>query len=144
MTYLVKHYMRKTIPTIASNKTVLETVHEMLGHGTGFVLVLKNGQFSGIVTEHDVMDKIVAGGKNPIEINAEDIMSSPIITVGPEDDLAEASKLMIEHNIRRLAVVRDGIMYGVLSARDIAKALESYVDGATRDILRLSSSLFSR
>jgi predicted transcriptional regulator len=63
-------------------------------------------------------------------------MSNPLITIDPDASLIEAAKIMDEHKIRRLAVARKGILYGVLTAIDIARNLEGYVESEVRNILR--------
>ena len=144
MSYLVKHYMRKEVPTINSDSTALQAATEMSNQNRGFVVVLKDGQPVGIITEHDFMDKIIVGKKTPSKTTVESIMSSPLIIIDPDLDLVEASKVMIQHNIRRLIVVRDGIIYGSITTRDIVKSLGDYLDTATKDILRWSAPSFSR
>jgi len=63
-------------------------------------------------------------------------MSTPLIEIDPDADLVEAANLMDQHRIRRLAVVRKGILYGVISAIDIAGCLEGYVENEARKIMR--------
>jgi len=55
-------------------------------------------------------------------------MSIPLITIDPDADLAEAAKSMKQHKIRRLAVVKEGVLYGVIQAADISGNLERYLD----------------
>lgn len=64
-----------------------------------------------------------------------EIMSIPLIIIDPDEDLAEAAKIMKKHKIRRLAVVKEGVLHGVLTAADIGRNLESYMDKEMRDIL---------
>ncbi len=63
-------------------------------------------------------------------------MSAPLVTIDPDASLIEAAKIMEEHKIRRLAVAKKGILYGVLTAIDIARNLEGYVESEVRSILR--------
>jgi predicted transcriptional regulator len=62
-------------------------------------------------------------------------MSTPLITIDPNADLTEAAKVMRKHKIRRLAVVKEEAIYGVLTAQDVARNLENYMDKEIRDIL---------
>ncbi|HDM88653.1 MAG TPA: CBS domain-containing protein [Candidatus Bathyarchaeota archaeon] len=89
-----------------------------------------------MVTERDIAYKVAAEGLNPKKVRAKEIMSTPLIEVDPDADLIVAAKIMDEHKIRRLAVVRKGILYGVISALDIARNLEGYVESEVRKILR--------
>lgn len=65
-----------------------------------------------------------------------EIMSMPLITIDPDADLVEAARLMDKYRIRRLAVVKGGILYGILTALDIARHLEGYVESEVRKIIR--------
>lgn len=139
MSYLVKSYMKKDIPTIEHHISVTEAAKAMSKTGRGYIIILKNRQPVGIVTEHDFVNKIIVRELDPAKVSVGEIMSSPIITVDPDEDLLKASEIMHKHNIRRLPVVKDGIIYGVITARDIAQGAISYVDRATREIIRWSS-----
>jgi CBS domain-containing protein len=65
-----------------------------------------------------------------------EIVSTPLITIDPDADLIEAAKIMKQHKIRRLAVAREGVLRGVVTAADIARSLESYLDNEIRNTLR--------
>jgi len=134
--YLVKYYMRREVPTVNENTLVIDAAKTMLKSSRGFLIVLKEGQPAGIVTEHDFVDKIIVGGKEPAKVLVGEIMSSPLITIDPDEDLVKASELMQKHNIRRLPVVKDGIIYGAITTRDISRSLAQYVDRSVRDLMR--------
>lgn len=140
MSFLVKHYMRSEVPTLPENTSVLEAAKVMIKSGRGFIVVLKDGKPTGIVTEHDFVDKIIVDEKAPAKVLVAEIMSSPIITIDPDEDLIKASELMHENNIRRLPVVKDGIIYGAITSRDIARSLSEYVDQSAKELLRWSFS----
>lgn len=139
MSYLVKHYMIKEVPTVIDSATALDAAKAMVDAGRGFILVLKEGGPAGIVTEHDFVNKIIVGKKNPVKVSAVEIMSSPLITVDPDEDLIKASALMHEQGIRPLLVARDSIIYGAITAKDIARSLGKYVDQSVKDLLRWSA-----
>lgn len=80
--------------------------------------------------------KVTGKGLDPKNVKIDEIMSIPLITIDPDADLTEAAKIMKKHKIRRLAVVREGTLQGILTALDIARNLENYVDEEMRDILR--------
>jgi len=141
MSYVVKHYMKKEVPTIANQISVSEAAKAMEKSGNGFLLVLKNGSPVGIVTEHDFVSKVIARDADPKKLTVGDIMSSPLITVDPDEDLLKASELMQKNNIRRLPVVKDGIIYGMVTARDISFHCIDYVNKSVKDILRWAAPL---
>lgn len=136
MAYLVKRYMSKDVPTIGAQAMVAEAAKAMMESKQGFLLVLKEGRPVGIITEHDLAYKVVAVLKDPTEVVVEAIMSTPLITVDPDEDFLMASEIMQKNNIRRLPVVKDGIIYGMVTARDIAQHCRDYLEQSTKDIVR--------
>jgi len=88
------------------------------------------------VTERDFVWKVIAKGFDPSKLKTRDIMSSPVITVDPDADLAKAAELMIEHEIRRLPVAKDEIIYGIIGPWHIVSHFTEYMDEVTRDIIR--------
>ena len=133
--------MNKEVPTIDERATVLEAAKMMVKSTRGFLVVLSEGQPKGIVTERDLVKKVLAEEKDPQNVRVLEVMSSPLVTVDPDEDLLKASKLMQDHRIRRLPVVKDGIIYGVLSSTDIARKVGEYVDRSVRDIMRWASPI---
>lgn len=138
MPYLVKDYMDKEVPTIEEQVSVVNAAKTMVKSGKGFLIVLKEGKLQGIITEHDFVSKVVAAERDPSKTNVADIMSFPLITIDPDADLLKASELMQKHGIRRLPVARGGIIYGVITSRDIAHQFGEYVERSIQDILKWS------
>ena len=136
MSYYVKNYMRKEFLTVEENVLVSEAANKMKVSRIGFMIVLKNGKPEGIVTERDFVYKVLSKGLDAKKILIEEIMSSPLLTADPDEDLLKAAELMHKNNIRRLPVVRDGIIYGVLTSWDISLHCIDYVNKSTKDILR--------
>jgi CBS domain-containing protein len=101
-----------------------------------YLIVLKNRQPAGIVTEKDLVNKVLAKRLDPSTIKVQEIMSSPLITVDPDAQLTTAAELMKEKNIRKLPVAKDGILYGMITARDISDEFTDYIDKSMRDMLR--------
>jgi CBS domain-containing protein len=135
----VKHVMRKTLNTINADATVLDATKIM---GTrSYVIILEKGKPIGIVTERDVIDKVLVADREPKSVTVTEIMSTPIITIDPDEDLLTASNVMREHNITKLLVMRDNIVYGIITVMIISRHFQSYVDRATRDIIQWTSSL---
>jgi len=133
--------MQKEVPTIEDAATIAEAAKMMVQTDRGVLVVLSHGQPVGIVTEHDFVHKVLAKDIDASKVKVEKIMSQPLVTVDPDADLLQASKLMREKNIRRLPVVKDGIIYGVVTSRDIATHCGEYVDRTVRDIVRWAAPL---
>ena len=141
MSYLVKQYMRKQVATVAGEVSIVEAASLMQKSGTGFLIVLEKGSPVGIVTEHDFVYKAIAADLDPKKVKVAEIMSSPLVTVDPDEDLLKASEIMQKHNIRKLPVVRGGIIYGILTARDISEHCIDYVNKSVKDVMRWAAPL---
>lgn len=132
----VARAMRKDIVTVDENISVAEASMSMREKSEGCAIISRHGTPLGIVTERDVTWKVAGNGLDPKSVKVAEIMSTPLITIDPEADLIEAARMMEQHKIRRLAVAKKGILYGVLTAIDIACNLEGYVESEVRKVLR--------
>ncbi|KYH39775.1 MAG: signal transduction protein [Candidatus Bathyarchaeota archaeon B63] len=128
--------MDEEIVTVDEGVSVAEAAARISEKGKGCAIVLSRCKPIGMLTERDITYKVVAKGLNPRKVRVSEVMSTPLVEVDPDADLVTAAKIMDEHKIRRLAVVRKGILYGVISALDIARNLEGYVETEVRKILR--------
>ena len=132
----VTEVMRTNVVITDESVSVAEASKSMRKKGEGCAIVLREGKPFGIVTERDVTWKVAGKGLDPKNVKVAEIMSTPLITIDPYTDLTEAAKIMEKHKIRRLAVAEKGDLRGVVTAADIARNLESYLDLEMRDILR--------
>lgn len=96
---------------------------KMVEHDCGEIPVCDEGQKPiGVVTDRDIVCRLVAKGKNPLEAKAADCMSKPVITGTPETEVEEASRLMEQYQVRRLPIVdRDGKLCGMVAQADLVK-----------------------
>jgi CBS domain-containing protein len=135
--------MTKEVTTIDYDSTVSEAANLMATVKVyeGYVIVLQKGKPKGIVTERDLVSKVLGGGLDLTKTSVSEIMSTPLITVDPEDDLLKASQVMKEQNVRKLVVIRDDIIYGIITAKIISQNVQDYVDRSIRDIIRWTASL---
>jgi CBS domain-containing protein len=127
--------MRTNVVTIEEGVSVANASLGMYKKEEGCAIVLRQGKPFGIVTERDVTWKVAAKGLDPKNVRVAEIMSTPLITIDPNTDLTEAAKVMKKHKIRRLPVVKEGMLKGILTAADVSRNLESYMDKEMRDIL---------
>lgn len=132
----VSEAMRKNIVIVDEEVSVAEASLNMRKKGEGCAIILRQGKPYGIVTERDVTWKVAGEGLDPKKVRVFEVMSTPLVTIDPDADLQEAAKVMKEHKIRRLAVVRENTIYGVLTAADVSRNLEKYLDDERRNILR--------
>jgi CBS domain-containing protein len=130
----VKHVMRETVTTITAEATVLDATKIM---GTGsYVIILETGKPIGIVTERDVIDKVVVPDRDPQRVMVTEIMSTPVITIEPDEDLVTASNVMRDHKITKLLVMRGDIVYGIITDMIMSRQFQSYIDRVIRDMIR--------
>jgi CBS domain-containing protein len=123
----LKEIMQKRIVTLSPEATVREAAKKMKDYRVGYLLVTNGESLKGCVTDRDLV-LWLAGGKNPDEVRVESIMQSNVVTAEPETDVYEASKIMARKKIRRLPIVEDGRLCGLVSISDIASILEEEVD----------------
>src|SRR5947209_13256651 len=121
----------------ASLDTTLEDIATMMrDENVGAIPVLDDDEnLAGIITDRDIVVRAIAEGQDPSECTAEEILSEELHTIEPDSDLEEAADLMARHKIRRLPVVEDGEIIGMISLGDISvKGEEEHASEALEDI----------
>ncbi len=117
----VEDVMVKDVITISYRASVKRAAQVMNKHEIGCLIVVKGRKAVGIVTERDMLKRVVAKAANPQKTKVEEIMSHPLIVVEPDMDLEDAVKLMFEMKIKKLPVVERGKLVGLISITDIAR-----------------------
>ncbi len=123
----VKKIMSKDIQKVDGEITVKEAAKVMKTKKIGCLLVEKDKVIIGIVTETDIVRRLIAEGKDPESTQVKIIMSSPLITIDAGKSIINANDMMDKNNIRHLAVKEDNIIIGVVSSRDMMRPL--YMEG---------------
>lgn len=118
---IVADIMSSPVVTVDGEVNVRDAALLMTDKQIGSIIITERGQPIGIVTQRDILDRIVSPCKDPCEVRMKEIMSSPLITVPKETTILEAMKRIREHDISRL-VVMDGEMLGIVSEEDIIRA----------------------
>ena len=116
----VREIMTAEVATAALDTNLREIAKMMREEDVGGIPVLDGDDLAGIVTDRDIALRCVAEGRDPEDTTAEDILSQRLETVDPDADVEEAAKLMARRQIRRLPVVEDGRLVGMVSLGDIA------------------------
>src|SRR3989454_9197472 len=115
----VTKYMSKNVLYLPEASTVVEAARSMQKNGIAAAIVTKNGKPVGIVTERDILYKVVAGGMDPRKAKVSEIMSSPIQTIEDDSKAGEALAKMTRLEIRRLAVMHEGKIVGLVVQKGI-------------------------
>jgi CBS domain-containing protein len=117
----VSEIMTTDITVAERDTTVEEIATFMRDENVGAIpIVDEDNSLEGIVTDRDIVIRCIANGRDPAECTAEDIMSDDCQSVDPETDVEEAARMMAEKQIRRLPIVEDGELVGMLSIGDVA------------------------
>ncbi len=121
----VKQIMNNSIISVDSSVTAIDTAKMMEDAKVGSVIVLENNLPVGIVTDRDLAIKITAHSY-PTDTPVRRIMSSPLISIDPDSNLWEASDLMSTRNVRKLPVIDDDKVVGILTSADLVKHIADH------------------
>lgn len=124
MTRKIRDIMTPLPTGVTPVESVASAARIMRDAGIGTVLVLDNGQVSGIVTDRDIVVRALAEGRDAQTTSVGEVCSGDLITLGPDDDVTAALRLMREHGVRRLPVLDNGIPVGLVSIGDLALWLD--------------------
>jgi CBS domain-containing protein len=116
----VRDIMTEDVATASPTSTLAEIAGMMRDEDTGAIPVVDEDELVGIVTDRDIVIRCIAPGKHPAEVAAEEILSEQLEVIEPESDVEEAARLMERRQIRRLPVVENGRLVGMVSLGDIA------------------------
>ena len=133
----VRDIMQKNVITVEYNKTALEAAQLISKNGISFLVIVKDGKPIGVVTEKDFLLKITSADKQASKIPLKDVMSYKFRWVEPSTDIEDAVQKMLNNNIRRLLVLENENLVGVITQTDLAGFLRSrlLIEGTVENIL---------
>jgi CBS domain-containing protein len=134
---IVRDVMTKNIKTVKPDDTVHSAVLKMNKFDIGSVIVVSSGRAIGIITETNVMRRIVEPRMDPATVWVKDIMSSPLTTIDENAAVEEAAKIMASKRINRLPVLKGDKLVGLISSSDIVKANPTQL-GILDELLKVS------
>jgi CBS domain-containing protein len=117
----IREVMTPAPETIQADRPASEAAKKMKEADAGMIPVMDNGNLLGTVTDRDIALRVVAEGKDPQSTTVGEIASRDIVTVQPDEDLDDALQKMAKHQVRRLPVVEDGRLIGVVAQADVAR-----------------------
>ncbi len=125
---IVRDLMSYPIATVRPEATVQDAIRRMASGKKGNLLVAGEGLLKepmGILTTTQIFTKVFSLGLNPNEVLVSEIMTPvPLITIGPYATAREAAELMLQHNIRRLPVVENDALVGVITSKDLLRCVD--------------------
>ncbi len=147
MTFVAEHYKRE-VETIPSDATVRHAADLMRAKAVGSLVVLSAGAPVGILTDRDLLERVIAEGKDAGATRAADVMSQPLHAASPEDRLERVIGLMSAHSIRRVPVVRNGELIGMVALDDalaeVSDELHDLAEGRRRELYLAERSARAR
>ena len=115
--------MSSPVITVNVENNVKDSATLMTERGTGSLIIVDNGKPVGIVTKRDIIKRVVSEGKDPSITKIKEIMSSPLITTNRKTGILSAMRILREHHISQMLVLDGEEMVGVISERDLIKAV---------------------
>ncbi len=142
MVLVAKDIVEKEFLSLSKETTALEAAHQMKAKRHGYAIIASHtGSPEGIVTEWDYLSKIIAEGKDPAQVKLGDIMTHDLVSVDGNLGLDQVSQLMAQKGIRRIMVMKDQKVIGVITAAMMLARLKEYVDKVSSTIARLQSPM---
>ncbi len=123
----VREMMSRPIITEDGDTIVTKIAEDMDELGIWSVVITSEGKPAGIITERDIALKVLLKDRRASEVKAKEIMAFPLITIEPETSVDEACKLAARKRIKRLPVVENGMLVGIVSIRDLLTRKPEYV-----------------
>jgi CBS domain-containing protein len=126
---LVKDIMSSPVVTINENASVNKVAELMDKNDLGCIIVTsKEGKPLGILTERDLVVRVLSKNAKPDSVKAEEVMTSPLITIEPDETISEAARKMSRLNIRRLGVAYKGNLIGLVSSKDVLAVMPELIE----------------
>jgi len=137
----IKDIMTRSVVSIHPNESVEVAARTMTQYNIGILPVCANGQLCGVLTDRDIVTRCLAANRLPRDTQARQVMTEQVTSVRPSMETSVAAHLMGRLQIRRLPVVEDGKLCGMVSLGDMAVREETMIDAG--DALADVSSNFS-
>ncbi|MGZ4150891.1 MAG: CBS domain-containing protein [Actinomycetota bacterium] len=120
---LVRHAMSSDLKTAKPDMTAADAAGLMRNYDVGVIPVVEDdGTLVGLVTDRDLVVRVIADREDPNQVRLRDIATKSVVTVTPDMSISDARDLMAEHKVRRLPVMKDGRIVGIISLGDVALA----------------------
>ena len=125
---IVKDLMTEDVITIRSDDTVLDACKRYNRYKIGCLIAMEDNKVVGIITERDMISRVITSNKNPFDTKVEEIMSKNIISIDPMADAGEAPYLMEKNEIKKLPVITDtGKLVGIITTSDVVNIRPNFL-----------------
>ncbi len=132
---LVKEAMTKNVIIVHPDTTIKDAAKIMTQHRVGSLLVVDGIKLIGIITELDIIWKVVAGDLDPKITLVRDVMSKEVVTIKADQTLEDASQIMVENNIKKLPVLEGDKLVGIVTATDLISVQPKMIEALAKLML---------
>ena len=115
----VSEVMVSDVVTVDTSESIVEAAKRMIREEKGPLPVMEGSRLHAMITDRDIIAHVVAEGLDPNSLTVHDIATHELVTIGPDQDVEEARRLMEEHHLDRILVVQDDRLVGIISEADI-------------------------
>lgn len=119
--FSLRDVMTRKVQSVKPDATLKECAEVMAKTDIGSVLIIDGEKLAGIITEKDIVRKVVSKGKNPLTMKVKEIMVKKLITGSPDDDIHDAMDTMSQNSIRHMPVLEKGKLIGIVTMKDIIR-----------------------
>lgn len=133
----VRDIMTRPVITAESDLDVLSAARKMGSANVGCLIIVYGKEPKGILTERDLVKKIVARAADPRTVKVGEVMSSPLVTIAPEASLRDAAALMLKSGVKRLPVISNGKLVGIITDTDLVSGSSIGLSEILSDLLEM-------
>jgi CBS domain-containing protein len=131
--------MVKNVITLRTDTSALEATKLLNKNKIGCLVVVRDGDIEGILTERDLLERVLEKCRNPKETKISEIMTREVIVGKPEMELSEATRIMIKNRVKKLPIVERSQLVGIVTVTDIARATD--IDKKTIELVDALSNM---
>jgi CBS domain-containing protein len=132
---LVKNAMTKNVLVVSPDTTIKDAAKIMSQQRVGSLVVMEKNKLVGIITELDIIWKVVANEMNPATTLVRDVMTRKVLTINADQTLEEATHLMVENRIKKLPVLEDNKIVGIITATDVISIQPKLIESLAKLML---------
>jgi CBS domain-containing protein len=133
----VRDIMTRPVITADADLDILSAAKRMGAANVGSLIIISGDKPIGILTERDLVKKVIGQGINPRNLKAEEVMSAPVVSIGPEASLREAAALMLRSGVKRLPVISKGRLVGIITDTDLVSGSSLGLNDILSDLLEM-------
>jgi CBS domain-containing protein len=135
----VKELMVKNVITLRTDTSALEATKLLNKNKIGCLVVVRDDDIEGILTERDLLERVVEKCRNPKETKVSEIMTKDVIVGQPDMDISEATRIMIKNKVKKLPIIEKNHLVGIVTVTDIACATD--IDKRTMELVDALSNM---